>query len=54
MGDDRFDSALKDAAFKKDAVVTFKAFNAYISAEPDYLPLVAAAGVFLLEANHIT
>ena len=33
---------------------TFKAFNPYIGAEPGYLPLVAAAGVLLLEANHIT
>ncbi len=35
-------------------MLAFKAFNTYISAEPHYLPLIAAAGVLLLEANHIT
>ena len=35
-------------------MLTFNTFNAYISAEPDYLPLIATTGVFLLEANHIT
>ncbi len=54
MGDDRFDSALKDTTFKKDVALTFKTFNADISAEPDYLPLVAATGVLLLKVNHIT
>ena len=32
----------------------FKALNLNVSAETDYLPLIAAAGVFLLEADHIT
>ena len=53
-GDEGFNSALKDTSLKEDTVLTFKAFNPYISAEPDYLPLIAAAGVLLLEANHIT
>ncbi len=35
-------------------MLTFKAFNNYISAELDYQPLIAAAGVLLLEANHVT
>ena len=45
---------LKDASFKKNAALTFKTFNTYISTKPDYLPFVATAGVLLLEANHIT
>jgi len=35
-------------------VLAFKAFNPNISAESDYLPLVATAGVLFLEADHIT
>jgi len=35
-------------------VPTFKALNPNVSAEPDYLPFIAAAGVFLLETDHIT
>ena len=54
MRDNGLDSALKDAALKKDIVLTFKALNAYMSTEPDYLPLIATAGMLLLEANHIT
>ncbi len=53
-GDKGFDSTLKDDAVKKDIVLTFKAFNADVSAEPDYLPLIAATGVLLLEANYIS
>ena len=33
---------------------TFKALNPNVSTEPNYLPLIVAAGVLLLEANHIT
>ena len=54
VGDNRFDSTLKDAALKKNMALTFKTFNTYISAKPDYLPFIAAAGMLLLEANHIT
>ena len=54
MGDNRPDSTLKDTAFKQDMVLAFEAFNTYISAQPDHLPLIAAAGVFLLEADDIT
>ena len=53
VGDNSFDSALKDAALKKDTVVAFKTCNAYISAEPDYLPLIATAGMLLLEADYV-
>ena len=52
-GNEGFNSALKYTSLKEDTVPTFKAFNPYISAKPDYLPLIAAAGVLLLEANHI-
>jgi len=53
VGGNRFGSTFKDAAFKKDAAVTFEASDAYISTESDYLPLIATAGVFFLEADHI-
>ena len=52
-GDNRFDSALKDTAFKKNPVLTLKAFNTYVSPESDYLPFIAATGMLLLEANYI-
>jgi len=52
--DNGFDSTLKDAALKKDIVLTFKALNAYMGTEPDYLPLIATAGMLLLQANHVT
>ncbi len=48
-----FHSALKDATFEKDTALTLEAFDANVGAEPDYLPLIAAAGVLLLEANHV-
>ena len=35
-------------------MLAFKAPNPNISTEPDDLPLITAAGVLLLEANHIT
>ena len=35
-------------------VPTFKALNADVGTEPDYPPLRAAAGVLLLETDHIT
>ena len=40
--------------FKEDEALTFETFNADTSVELDYLPFIAAAGVLLLEANHIT
>jgi hypothetical protein len=54
VGDNGFDSTLKDAAFKKDAALTLKTSDADVSTEPDYLPFVAATGMFLFQANHIT
>jgi len=49
-----FNSALKDASLQKNTALAFKAFNPDISPQPHYLPLIAAAGVLLLQANHIT
>ncbi len=46
--------ALKDTSFEENAVLAFKAFDSYISADPDHLPFITAAGVLLLEADHIT
>jgi len=53
-GNEGFDSALKDATLKKDTALAFKALNTNISPKPHYLPFITAAGMFLLEANHIT
>ena len=53
-GNKSFDLSLEDTALKENAVLTFKALNPDVSAEPDYLPLIAATGVLLLEANDIT
>ncbi len=54
LGNNTFNPALKNAALKKNPVVTFKAFNSDIGAKPDYLPFIAATGVLLLEADNIT
>ena len=35
-------------------MLALKAFNSYISTEPDYLPLIATTGMLLLEADDIT
>jgi hypothetical protein len=53
-GDKLFHSAFKDVSLQKDAMLTFQAFNPDISAEADYLPFVAAAGMLLFEADYIT
>ena len=52
-GDKGFDSAFKDTAFNKNPVLALKTLNADIGTESDHLPLIAAAGVFFLEANHV-
>jgi hypothetical protein len=49
-----FNSTLKDTSLKENAALASKAFNPYVSPEPDYFPLIATTGVLLLEANHIT
>ena len=53
-GDEGFDSTLKDASFKEKTVLAFKALNTDVSADPDHLPLIAAAGVLFLEADDIS
>ncbi len=52
-GNKGFDSAFKDTSLEEDPALASEAFNAYISPEPYYLPLIAAAGVLFLEADHI-
>ena len=52
-GNKGFNPALEDAALKENAALAFEAFYAYISTEPDHLPLVTTAGMFLLEAHHV-
>jgi len=52
-GNEGFNSALKDTPLEENTVPAFKALNPNVSTQPDYLPLIAAAGVFLLETNHI-
>ena len=46
-------STFENAAFKKDATLTLEALDTYVSTEPDHLPIIAAAGVFFLEAHHV-
>ena len=53
-GNEGFNSALKDTSLEENTVPAFKALNSNVSTKPDYLPLIAAAGVFLLETNHVT
>jgi len=53
-GKEGFDSSLKDTALKENVMLAFEALNPYISAKPDHLPFIAATGVLLLKANHIT
>jgi hypothetical protein len=53
-GNEGFNSTLKDTSLEENTVPAFKALNPNVNAQPDYLPLIATAGVFLLEANHIT
>ena len=45
--------AFEDTACDEDPVLALKTLNADIGTEPDYLPLIAATGVLLLEANHV-
>jgi len=53
-GNEGFNSAFKDTSLEENTVPTFKALNPNVGTEPDYLPLIAAAGMFFLETNHIT
>lgn len=53
-GDKGFNPALEDAAFEENTALAPEALDSDIGPEPDYLPFVAAAGVFLLEADDVT
>jgi len=53
-GNEGFNPAFKDTSVKENAALTFEAFNPYVGTESDHLPFVAPAGVFFLEADHIT
>ncbi len=48
------DAALIDGSLQEDAPPAGEAVDAYVRPQPGYLPLVAAAGVPLLEADNIT
>lgn len=54
MGGNGFNPARQQAAFEEDTVLTFETLKTNVGTKPDYLPLIAAAGMLLLEANHIT
>jgi hypothetical protein len=48
-----FNAALKKAAPEEDAMPALEALHPDVGASSDYPPLVAAAGVFLLEADYV-
>lgn len=52
-GDELPEALLKDASGQQHAVLAPETLDAYIGAEPYHLPIVAAAGVRLLEADYI-
>ena len=53
-GNEGFNSTLKGASLEENMVPAFKALKPNVSTESDYPPLIAAAGVLLLETNYIT
>ena len=52
-GNKFFYPALEDAPWEKDSVLALKAFYPYVGSKPHHLPFIAAAGVFLLEADYV-
>jgi hypothetical protein len=44
---------LKNASFHENAAAAFEAFKADIGAKPDYLPVIATAGVNFFEPDDI-
>jgi len=54
MGIDGFYSPLEDSAFEHHLALASEALYAYIGAEPDHFPPVAAAGMLFFEADYIT
>lgn len=53
MRNEGFNPALKGAALKEHAALALEALKANISPQPDHLPLIAAAGVLLLETDPV-
>ncbi len=53
MGGNGFNPARQQAAFEEDTVLTLETLKTNVGAKPDYLPLIAAAGVLFLQANDI-
>ncbi len=45
---------LKGITCEENVVLALPALNAYISAQPDHLPLIAATGVRLLQADYVS
>jgi hypothetical protein len=52
-GNEFFNPPLEYAALQKNPALALEAFNPDISPQSDHLPLIAAAGVLLLEADDI-
>jgi hypothetical protein len=52
-GNKGFNSTLKDASLQQDTALALEALNADVRTQPYHLPLIAAAGVLLLEADDI-
>jgi len=52
-GDKGFDSALKGAALKENPPLALEALYPDVGAYPDHFPLIATAGMLLLEANYV-
>ena len=54
MGNNVLNPACQAAPVNHDATLAVETEETDISAEPDDLPFVAAAGMLFLEANHVT
>jgi len=52
-GNKGFNPALKGAALKENPPLALEALNPDVSAHPDYFPLIATAGMLLLEADYV-
>jgi len=52
-GDKGANTAFEDTACQEDPVLATLAPDADVGSQSDYLPLVTAAGVLLLEADHV-
>jgi hypothetical protein len=53
MRNEVFEPALEGAALEENAALALEALKTDISPQPDHLPLIAAAGVLLLEADPV-